>query len=157
MRRWASVVLRAFAVVNVLFAAVGLYYLTRTVLHAYARTPLPDDPAYYSQALYARSSINLLFLLALLAGSAYLWRLQRWGIVLCNIVFAGEILYFLGGVFFIFFSILAGGKIALIGSSLAASAGTGNMGIAAQHLTGYPIIALIVLNIAYRKLHPAKA
>lgn len=157
MRPWAGVVLRAFAIVNVLFATFGLYFLVRTVLGVYASGPRPDHLPFYPQAFYGRSIINLLFLLALLVGSVFLWRLQRRGLVICNIVFAGEILYFLATVLFGFASIFATGIIALIGDSIAATAGTGNMGINAQLLTGYPIIALIVLNIAFRKLRQAKA
>ncbi|MBZ5671402.1 MAG: hypothetical protein LAO04_16935 [Acidobacteriia bacterium] len=156
MRPWAGTVLRAFAIVNVLFATFGLYFLAKTVLIVYVTGHHPDDLAYYPQAFYGRSIINLLFLLALLAGSAFLWRLQRRGLWICNIVFGGEILYFFATALFVFSSMFVRGKIALIGHSMAATDGTGDMGISAQLLTGYPIIALIVLNIAYRKLHRAK-
>jgi len=157
MRPWAARTIRAFAIVNVLLVMFGLYFLVRTVLRVYTMGAHDDLLAYYAQAFYGRSIINLLFLLALLAGSAFLWRLQRRGLWICNIVFGGEILYLFATDLFIVLSIFVGGKIALIGDSMAASAGTGDMGINAQVLTGYPIIALIVLNIAYRKLHRREA
>ena len=157
MRPWAASTIRAFAIVNVLLVMFGLYFLVKTVLRHYGLPPDPTAPAYYHQAFYGRSIINLLFLLALLAGSAFLWRVGRRGLLICNIVFTGEILYFLGTGAFEVFSGFAGGEIALIGFSMGAAGGTGNMGISPQTLTGYPIIALIALNIAYRKLHRVKA
>jgi len=36
--------------------------------------------------------------------------------------------------------------------SMSATAGTGNMGIVFQLITGYPVFALILLNLASRKL-----
>jgi len=157
MRPWAARTIRAFAIVNVLLVMFGLYLLVGTVLRDYGLPPDPTAPAYYHQAFYGKSIINLLFLIALLAGSRFLRRLERRGLWICNIVFTGEILYFLGTVAFEVFSGFAGGEIALIGFSMGAAGGTGDMGISPQTLTGYPIIALIVLNIAYRKLRRREA
>jgi len=39
-----------------------------------------------------------------------------------------------------------------IGSSIAAASGIGEIGTAPQILTGYPLIALVITNIAFRKL-----
>jgi len=153
MRPWAAGTIRAFAIVNVLLAMYGLYLLVYTVLRHYGLPPYHRAPAYYHQAFCGKSIVNLLFLIALVAGSRFLWRVGRRGLLGCNIVFTGEILYFLGTGAFELFSGFAGGEIALIGLSMAAAGGTGDMGIGPQLLTGYPIIALIVLNIAYRKLH----
>jgi hypothetical protein len=157
MRPWAARTIRAFAIVNVLLVMFGLYFLVKTVLRHYGLPPYPGAPAYYHQAFYGRSIINLLFLLALLTGSAFLWRLQRRGLWICNIVFGGEILYIFATDLLIVPSIFVGGKLALFDLALGATAGTGDMGINAQVLTGYPIIALIALNIAYRKLHRHEA
>jgi len=157
MRPWAARTIRAFAIVNVLLVMYGLYLLVGTVLRHYGLPPYPGAPAYYHQAFYGRSIINLLFLLALLAGSRFLWRLKRAGLVICTVVFALEILYFVGEAVLAIILWTVGGKAALFDLALGATAGTGNMGIAPQLLTGYPIIALIALNIAYRKLHRPKA
>ena len=157
MRPWAARTIRAFAIVNVLLVMFGLCFLVSSVLRHYGLPPYPTAPPYYHQAFYGKSIINLFFLIALLAGSRFLWRLERRGLWICNIVFAGEIMYFLVDVAFSLFSQFAGGEIALVGFSMATVAGTGDMGINAQLLTGYPIIALIALNIAYRKLHRREA
>jgi hypothetical protein len=157
MRPWAARTIRAFAIVNVLLVMFGLYLLVGTVLRHYGLPPNPSAPAYYHQAFYGRSIINLLFLLALLAGSGFLWRLKRAGLTICNAVFALEILYFVGDALLDIILWMVGGKPALFAHGLAAAGGTGNMGIGPQLLTGYPIIALIALNIAYRKLHRPEA
>jgi len=157
MRPWAARTIRAFAIVNVLLAMYGLYLLVYTVLRHYGLPPYPGAPAYYHQAFYGRSIVNLLFLIALVAGSRFLWRLKRAGLVICSVVFALEILYFVGDAVLAIILWMVGGKPALFDLALGATAGTGDMGINAQVLTGYPIIALIVLNIAYRKLHRREA
>jgi len=157
MRPWAARTIRAFAILNVLLVMFGVYFLVRTVLRHYGLPPDPAGPAYYHQAFYGRTIINLLFLIALAGGSAFLWRVGRRGLLICNIVFTGEILYFLATCAFEVLSGFAGGQIALVGDSMATVAGTGDMGISPQVLSGYPIIALIALNVAYRKLPRAKA
>lgn len=157
MRPWVRRTIRGLAIVNVLLATFGLYFLATTVLCEYALPPDPRGPAYYPQAFYGRTIINLVFLIALLVGGTFLWRLERRGLSICNIVFGGEIIYFCLDIAFGFFSMFAGGKVRLLGLSMGAAAGTGDMGISAQILTGYPIIALVGLNIAYRKLHPVKS
>jgi len=157
MRPWAARTIRAFAIVNVLLVMFGLYLLVGTVLRHHGLPPNPTAPAYYSQAFYGKSIVNLLFLIALVAGSRFVWRLKRQGLWICNIAFTGEIIYFVVDVAFSLFSQFAGGEIALIGLSMGAAGGTGDMGIGPQLLTGYPIIALIALNIAYRKLHRREA
>jgi hypothetical protein len=152
MRSWATTTIRAFTIANVILASCGLYFLVGTVLRNYLVAPLPNNPAYYAQAFYGRSIINLLFLVALLAASGSLWRFQRRGLLICNAVFIIEIVYFIGGEAIELALGLAGGKARVIALSMGAAGGTGNMGIALQTLTGYPLIALIALNIAYRKL-----
>jgi len=157
MRPWAARTIRAFAIVNVLLVISGFYFLGITVLRTYGMAPIPDNPPYYAQAFYGKSLVNLLFLIALLAASRFLWRLERRGLLICNAVFILEILYFIGGEAIELALALAGGKARLIALSMGAAGGTGDMGIGPQLLTGYPIIALIVLNIAYRKLHRREA
>jgi hypothetical protein len=57
----------------------------------------------------------------------------------CNILFVAEIVYF------VCISLWSN-------SSIAAATGVGNLGITVNLLTGYPIVALIGLNLENRRL-----
>jgi hypothetical protein len=151
MQHWIARTIRGFAILNVFFATLGLYFLAYTVCRIHARGPDPASPPYYLKAFYGMTIVNFLFLIGLLVASLFLWRLERRGRVACNIVFGGEIIYFLFCVLFSTFSFASGGRVRLFGRALGIAAGTGDMGINAQILTGYPLIALIILNIVYRK------
>ena len=60
-----------------------------------------------------------------------------------NAVFVGEVLYFLALGFL--WSLLP------VSSGVGAATGVGNMGLSPQLISGYPLVALIFLNLARRK------
>ena len=153
MRWWARTI-RLFAVISLVYVIAGIYFLSLTVRETYLRGPDLTTP-YYDQVFYARSAVNLLFLVGLLVGSVFLWRLRRRGLLICNVVFGGEILYLLLCNGFEICAWLSGGTIGLIAQAMGAAGGTGEMGTAAQMITGYPLIALLVLNLAYYRLRQA--
>jgi hypothetical protein len=72
---------------------------------------------------------------------------------LCNILFPTEILYFSFPVLLWNFFGVRGS----IAQAVVVAYGVGNMGIGAQIFTGYPVIALVALNLARRKLMRASS
>jgi len=156
MRSWPVLTIRALAVISSLFSLLGVYLVIREVFLLATGPDANSDIPYLATAFYLRIVIHLALLGALILGSIFVWKLGRLGLAICNSVFAAEIVYFLGGSLIIMpLLTLLGGKSCLFGDSLGATAGIGDMGILPQVLTGYPIIALIVLNLAYRKLDVA--
>jgi hypothetical protein len=149
MQIWRTFVFRALAIINAIFASLGSYFLVDALSRAHGRSPHSVSPRYYLEVFYAMSAVNFLFLLGLLVASVYLWGLRRRGWVLCNIVFGAEILYFLLSTCFDTISFALPGNLPSIGLAMGAAGGTGNMGIATQIITGYPLIALIVMNVTY--------
>jgi hypothetical protein len=115
----------------------------------------PWRPPYVPQTYLIMPDINLLCLLALLGSVVPLFRLRRAGLWICNILFSFEIIYFFCNSALSLALAMAGSEAKLAGMRMAAAGGIGDMGISPQLLTGYPVIAFIVLNIAYRKLLPA--
>ena len=95
--------------------------------------------------------INLCFLALLVVGGIHLFRLRPSGVTICNTVFVGEIIYF----FVIGFLWSALPRPVSMG--VAAATGIGNMGISPQVISGYPLVALICLNLAGRKRTKAHA
>jgi hypothetical protein len=158
-RSWPVVTIRVFAVLNLVMGLLGFALLLNSIGIRLTYSPWPQDPPYLAQAYYVRSAINLLFVVLTLLGGIYLWGLRGGGWNLCKVLFISEIAYFFLNWFDYPLLLLAfGSKASLVSMALAASEGTGNMGTGPQTLTGYPVIALVALKIAYGRLpHTRKA
>jgi hypothetical protein len=154
---WPTVTIRVFAVLNLLMGLAGFAALLDSVVIRLTYDPWKQNPPYLAQAYYFRSAINLLFVMLTILGGIYLWRLHRraWGI--CKVLFIGQIAYFFLEWYDFPLLMLFGEKAPLVSMALEASRGTGNMGTAFQTLTGYPVIALIGLKIAFGRLQHNRA
>lgn len=154
MRIWPAMLIRTFSMLNIFLVLTGLFFLLQTALFFAARVPRPDDPASFAEAYYVRTVINVFCLLILLLASKPLWQLEPRGLRICNLVFAFEIAYFVtSAALGLSLELSDGGTRSQIAASIAATGGIGNMGLSLQLITGYPVVGLIVLNIAYRKLN----
>jgi hypothetical protein len=142
--KWASVAFRTFGTVNLIFVALGLWAISYPVaaIAAERMTNSPDHP-YFLRAFWTMTSMNLIFLAALGFTGVRLLQLRRSAVKACNILFVAEIVYFVCIPWGIF--------PRDIDLSIAAATGIGNMGIALNLFTGYPIFALIGLNLANRR------
>ena len=153
--KWPLFTLRAFAVTNFLVAALGLSFLAISVhgVRAGAVGNTSTQP-YFIPSFSTMTAINICFLGMLVVGSVCLLRAKMLGVALCNVVFAGEILYFisLGFLWGPPFS-----RNVAMSMSIAGATGVGNMGLGAQLLCGYPLIALVGLNLARRALNRQRA
>jgi hypothetical protein len=146
---WRVRVIRALAMANAVFIVGGLYLLVDALRRNYEFGRFAPPEPYYAQVFYARSLLNLGFLVGLAIASVGIWRLIPSGRRLCNTVLVGVVLYVVSVSVFEVTTAFCGGTLELLGRALAASGGTGNMGIAWQVYTGYPVIALIILNLAF--------
>ncbi|HEV2245538.1 MAG TPA: hypothetical protein VGW37_02695 [Terriglobia bacterium] len=146
---WRVRAIRALAIANGIFVLGGLYLLVDAIERNYEFGRLAPPEPYYAQVFYARSLLNLGFLVGLAVASVGIWRLMPSGRRLCNAVLVGGVLYVVSMSVFEVTTAFCGGTLELLGRALAASGGTGNMGIAPQVVTGYPVIALVILNLAF--------
>jgi hypothetical protein len=148
-RSRARTALRVFGILHLIFAGTGLIIIGHAVFRRIsaglaefefgsAHTP------YTTEAWFLRTGINLIFLLLLAAAGILLVRLRIQGVRLSNVIFVTMIIYVLAP-----WALLLSDPLE---KSMGATAGTGDMGINLQILTGYPVIALIGLNLARRKL-----
>lgn len=151
MESWSARAVRGVSIVNAVLVLTGFYFLLPTVFLFRLMTSYPSDEPYLAEAFFTMTAINLVCLVVLLVAVPYLWRLDRLGLVICNLLFAFEIFYFIAKSAIGLTLSMWGGKYAPYANSMAGAAGIGNMGLALQFLTAYPIIALTVLNIAYHK------
>lgn len=147
MRDWGRILIRSFGIANWFYGLTGSYFLVDALWRANHFGPYP----YEARAYYFLVTINALFLLAIFLTGYWLILIRRRGAVLSNYVFSMEILFWV-------LSSLVSLKLAMsgnatgvsVGMSLGAVWGIGNMGTALQFLTGYPLIALVALNLARR-------
>lgn len=147
-RSWSAKTIRLFAILNVVLCSFGLW----AVIYGFAAGPsgvkIPYDPGqpYLPQMFYLFTAVEFMCLVAGLVSAVPLWQLKHGGLLLCNILFTFELLYLLAQ------SFLALVLPASLSSSVAGASGIGGLGLAAQYVTAYPLIALIALNLAYRRL-----
>ena len=144
---WPSLVFRVFAIVNFVLAGVGLLFLAISILAG--RLENTSAYPYFLQAFWTMASINVALLALLIFGGIYLLQLRTLGVAVCNGVFVAEILYFiaLGSLW---------GSGTSVSRSVAAATGVGSTGLGPQLICGYPLIALICLNLARQRLNRHK-
>lgn len=152
MRPIQRTAIRFISVLSFLFAIVGFYSLAMSLWRASEDS---NKELAYVAVFWSRITINAVFLVLLGISARYLWQLRAVGLRISNILFTLELAY----VFVLAFveNWLVKGDIA---TSLARTAGTGNMGVSPQMVTLYPFIALLVLNAFWPNSHsdyPRKA
>ena len=153
MREWGRILIRSFGIANWFYGLTGAYFLVAGLrFHHFGPNP------YEAKAYYFYVSINALFIFAILLTGYWLILIRRRGVVLSNYVFSMEILFFvLSSWVPLYFAMSSNPRAASLGMSLAATGGIGNMGTSLQFLTGYPLIALIALNLARRHMDRNRA
>jgi hypothetical protein len=90
------------------------------------------------------TAINLCFVAALVVSAIYLLKLKMIGVVICNVLFVSELVYFLVFVTLLWSSLFSSG----ISMSAAAATGVGNIALAPQLICAYPVVGLVCLNVA---------
>jgi hypothetical protein len=132
---------------NILFATFGGYAAAAGAAPIIARVHASPTTPYVRQVYLISTFVDAGCLIMLVVGAAYLLRLNRLGLRICNTVFAIEIAWFLGSSWI---SLALGmlGRWTHLSLSIAAAEGIGSIGIIPQIITGYPVLALILLNLA---------
>jgi hypothetical protein len=138
---------------NVILGRLGLCLLAWTLLEFLRRKPHPAGLPYFIPSYYAMTTTSIAYLLLLVLAGFWLKSLQRKGYILSLFVFSAEIAYFL--VIGVLGVALSGNPSQLgnaIDRSISGAYGIGNIGLAPQLITGYPLIALFAVIGAARKL-----
>jgi hypothetical protein len=149
MRDWGRTLIRSFGIANWFYGLTGSYLLVHGLWRAH-HFGFGSNP-YEPEAYYLYVAINALFLSAIFLAGYWLILIRRRGAVFSNYVFSMEIVFWvLSEVVSSELMMSANATAVAVGRSLGATAGIGNMGTALQILTGYPLIALIALNLARR-------
>lgn len=139
---------KAFGVAHLAFAFWGAYLIWFVVLKVVKGDQLALTTDYKPdvfQAWIVMTSINVLYVAGLAIGGYLLLRKRTSGVLISNVLFVSLFAYMLGiGAIW-----ALGGPFARVVSS---ASGIGNMGTTPLLMTGYPLVALIGLNLTRRKL-----
>ena len=147
MRDWGRTLIRSFGIANWIYGVTGSYFLVDGLWRVHHFGPNP----YEAKAYYLYVAINALFLSAIFLAGWWLVLIHRRGAIFSNYVFSMEILFWvLSGLIFLRLATSGNATAVSVAMSLGAVEGIGNMGMALQVLTGYPLIALVALNLARR-------
>ena len=150
-----STIIRTFGIANILLGILGILLLLSSLSQKLLVPQLGLSTPYYAEVYLARGAINALCVSMLIYAGIGLYRLERTALAISNGLFAFEIFYLYVDSIMGFLLEVRGGRRALFAHALDATWGTGNMGVGPQLIPVYPLLALIALNLAYRKLGPA--
>jgi hypothetical protein len=151
MAAWEKPLTRSFGILHLIYGAVGIYFLSDIFVRT-LRAPQLGKYPYERQVFYFDITLEAFFVCALIVAGVWLIRLSRSGVILSNYIFTIETALFVAESLLSLEFAMHGGRAAAIGMSMGAVAGIGHMGTVAQFVTGYPVIALVGLNIARRRL-----
>jgi hypothetical protein len=145
---WARRIIRAVAIMNILFGGYGGYLAGRGAKGILARVLNSPAKPWVHEAYCVMTLVDLCCLLMLAVGGVFLLQLNRVGLRICNLAFVMEIAWFLGTSWVPLALAMSRGRWALLGQSIAAAGGIGSLGTAPQFIIGYPVLALVILNLA---------
>jgi hypothetical protein len=147
---WARRLVRAFGAINALFGVLGLYLLAWgwTELFPSGRQ---GAPRYLAQAFYAMTFVDAAFLVVTLISVPYLLRLRRSGLTICNWLFGCQVAYNVM-IALVWMAPVGGQRASAIQAAVVGATGIGGVGLAPEGVFVYPIIGLVFLNLAYRRL-----
>lgn len=152
MSRTSKYFFRIFGALHIAFGLLGALLILGLAHQVAEKQIRLDQYPYERPALYSSLVLECVFLLALVLAGALLFRLKRNGVVLSNFVLSAEIVYWVAyAVLSTILSLKSGPNSA--GTGMAAVAGIGGIGLSVQLITGYPVIALVCLNLVSRKLN----
>ena len=102
--------------------------------------------------------IGTVFALLVFLSGFLLWRADRPALRLCNLLFGSELVYWVGGPMVDVLLVTSKSEWDhRVATSIGAVWGIGNMGIAPQLLSLYPVWVLLLLNLAYWRMGKAEA
>ncbi len=158
MKNWPALTLRIFGVLHILMGFLGIAMVAWGAL-AYAPQALAPNPRYpYAIPFYyAYTILGLLCLVFLIGAGVALCRLEPQGCWLSNVVLGLEIILSLAQWEAILVLLpMWGDRAKGLTDTLLMISGIGAFD-ELQVLTGYPLIALIAINLAYRRLRGASS
>jgi hypothetical protein len=132
-------------------ALVGIVVVAAHVTGLPEELALYPAPPHFLAFFIAGTAISLLWLLVLGSAGVALVRGDPRGVRRSNAALLLEIAWLTGAILAGYVMLLAGRPWRSLGMSEMRAAMEGNLGLAAQVYTGYPLVALVAVNLANRR------
>ncbi len=153
MTTWPRITIRTIAVGNVAMGAIGLFLQIDSVVRFSQRHQFAPTRPFETYAYWVVACMAFVFASLALISGFFLWRTSRSALRLCNLLFGAQLVYWVGGAMLDVMLATSKSEWAhRLVTSLASVGGIGNMGLAPQVLSLYPVWALMLLNLAYRRV-----
>jgi hypothetical protein len=158
MKSWPATTLRVFGILHILIGLLGISEVVWVYFTSAPRALVPSPQYPYALPFYCVYTIVvLLCLVFLIRAGVALWRLEPRGRWLSNVVLSFEVIWCWAEWETILVLLpLWGDKAKYLEDSMLVASGTWISG-ELQVLTGYPLIALVAINLAYRRLRRPSA
>jgi len=160
MKAWPKRILRTIGVMDLVFAPFGLWMVVagfswREGFSLYHPDFTSSRVPYAAELYWGDVTLELFCLIFLTLTGLAVLRLQRRGLRMTNALFTFEIVRFLAeGTAFYILAGHPGGNAELVAQMIVSASTV--QGTTPQIITGFPVIALIATNIAYRELPHAE-
>jgi hypothetical protein len=138
-----ATIMRVLAVTCLLEAVSGLLVLVSGVASfPYLAGRLGLQGPHMRSIFYSSASVNMILMLLLVISAVLLWKLERKGLIFLTWILGIEILYFIGT------SVIS--YIERTDLSLSTVMGLGDACLGVQIWTAYPLVAAVLIFLAYR-------
>ena len=150
MTTWPKITIRTIALGNVAMGAIGLFLQIDSFVRFSQRHQFNATRPYETYAYWVVACIAFLFVSLALISGLLLWRTSRSALRICNLLFGAQLVYWVGGTMLdVMLATSKSESAHRFVTTLASVNGIGNMGLAPQVLSLYPVWALVLLNLAY--------
>jgi len=158
MTIWPKITIRAIALASIVMGAMGLFLQVDSVIRFSQRHQFAAARPYETHAYLFMVCIGTVFAFLVFLSGFFLWRADRPALRLCNLLFGSELVYWVGGPMVDVLLVTSKSEWDhRVATSIGAVWGIGNMGIAPQLLSLYPVWVLLLLNLAYWRMGKAEA
>ena len=158
MTIWPKITIRTIALANIVMGAMGLFLQIDSLIRFYRTYQFTVARPYEAYAYWVIVCIGFVFVSLTLLSGFFLWRTTGSGRRLCNLLFGSQLVYWVGGAILDVMLVTSKGEWAhRVVMSIAAASGIGNVGLAPQLLSLYPVWILLLLNLAYWRMGKAEA
>jgi hypothetical protein len=154
---WSRRVLRTFGALHIVMALFGVMVVASHLSGLPEELALHPAPPHFLAFFPAVTAVSLLCLLMLGTAGVALVRADPRGVGWSNAALLLEIAWLTATVLAGYVMLVAGGPWRSPGMTEMRAAMEGNLGLAPQAYTGYPLVALIAVNLANRRLRRISA
>jgi hypothetical protein len=154
---WPKITIRTIALGNVVIGGFGLFLQIDGAIRFSQRHHFTAAKPYETYAYWVIVCIGFVFVSLTLLSGFFLWQTGPPTLRFCNWLFGSQLAYWVGSSMLVVMLVTSKSEWAhRFVMSIAAARGIGNVGLAPQLLSLYPVWVLVLLNLAYWRMGKAE-